>query len=238
MNFTEKKFAARRLLLGALFFICGSISAGGQTVLSAEQRLEGLLAAMGGREVWAAAKGARVTAVHYTATVRLPFKNVIWNDFANPRHRVESSNEEINGAFVWQKNGESWIKRTGEKPRPMNAQEAESEQRWHESNPYRTLQRLAARDAELTVKLIEPDRLAVFRKDGVRLCWFRLNQSNEPIAFATWEAEDATVFGPLKETASGVRHPKWVARPDGRWRVELIELTLFREKMNFSTAQP
>jgi hypothetical protein len=178
MSFTEKKFAARRFLIGALFFICGSIPVGGQTVLTAEQRLEGLLAAMGGRELWAAAKGARVTATHHDTSVRLPFKNVIWNDFAASRHRVEASNEEINSAFLWQKNGESWIKRTGAKPRPMTEQEATDQARWHESNPYRTLHRLAARDAELAVKLIEPDRLAVFRKDGVRLCWFRLSRTN------------------------------------------------------------
>ncbi len=183
-------------------------------------------------------KGVRVTAIHHTSTVRLPFKNMIWNDFETPRHRIEATNSEINRTTVWQKSGSSWIKRDSEKVRSLINEEETNESRWWESNPYRTIQRLAARDGELSVKLIEPDRLAVFRSDGIRLCWFRLNQLNEPIAFATWDAEDGTIFGPLTEANFGVRHPRWLARPDGKWRVELVEFVFFKEKMKVETAQP
>lgn len=209
-----------------------------QSSLTAEQRLEGLLSTMGGRKAWASLTGVRVTATHHTSTVRLPFKNVIWNDFKTPRLRIESANEEINRALVWQKSGGSWTKRDAEELRALTAQQEIDEARWWESNPYRTIQRLAARDEELSVKLIDADRLGVFRSDGVRLCWFRLNQLNEPIAFGTWDAEDGTIFGPLREANFGVRHPKWTARPDGRWRAELVEFVFYRNKMNIETAQP
>ena len=235
----SRPFKMPRIMIFLFFALALSASAfAQQNALSAEQRLEGLLTAMGGREVWAKLPGVRVTAIHHTSEQRLPFKNVIWNDFQTPRFRVEATSAEMSRAFVWQKNGAAWAKRENGTSRLLNENESIEQGRWWESNPYRTLQRLAARDPELSVRLIEPDRLAVFRRDGTRLCWFRLNQLNEPVAFSTWDSETGTIFGPLKAADSGVRHPKWVASADGRWRVELLDFATVREKMNVETEQP
>jgi hypothetical protein len=240
----NERFKMLQFLVSALLLIIVStvsaIAQQNSSNGSAEQRLEGLLAAMGGRAAWASLAGVRVTAMHHTSDQRLPFKNVIWNDFQTPRFRVEATSAEINRAFVWQKNGAAaWAKRENAAPRPLNENESNEQARWWESNPYRTLQRLAARDPELSVRLVEPDRLGVFRRnDGVRLCWFRLNQMNEPVAFSAWDSETGTIFGPLKESKSGARHPKWVASADGRWRVELLEFAAYREKINVETAPP
>jgi hypothetical protein len=205
---------------------------------TAEERLEGFLKAMGGRKNWAAVKGVHLTVIHHTTTVRLPFKNVIWNDFETPRHRIEASNAEYKRTLIWQKSGENWLKRDDEKAQILTEEQKTNESRWWESNPYRTIYRLAKRDKEISVKLIEPDRLAIFRADGVRLCWFRLNQLNEPIAFGTWDAEDGTIFGPLTEANFGLKHPKWTARPDGRWRAESVKFEFYKEPMKFETGQP
>ena len=213
-----------------------NLAAGQSAPVTAEQRLEGLIEAMGGRATWASLTGVRVTAMHYTTSLRLPHKNVIWNDFNAPRLRIEASSEEIDRARALEKMA-GW-RRDRKEVSQLTEQQATEEHRWWESNPYRTIHRLAKGDSNLSVKLIEPDRLGVFRKDGVRLNWFRLNQSNEPIAFGTWDAEDGSVFGPLVEANFGVRHPRWVARPDGRWRAELREFVSFRQKMDFETKRP
>jgi len=238
-KFIAGRAVSRGLLICVLSLHLGATALKAQQgAAAAEQRLDGLLAAMGGRAVWASLTGVRVTATHYTSAVRLPFRNDIWNDFVTPRHRIEASNEEISRALVWQKSGGGWLRRENEKPRPLTAQEEAEEARWWESNPYRTLHRLAARDPELSVRLIEPDRLEVFRKDGARLCWFRLNRMNEPVAFGTWGSEEGTIFGPLTEANFGLRRPKWTARPDGRWRAELLEFMFLRERMNIDTTRP
>lgn len=219
-----------------LTLLAVTLTAAQSAPATAEQRLEGLLEAMGGRAAWASLTGVRVTATHYTTRQRLPHKNVIWNDFNAPRLRIEASSAELDRALGLEKVA-GW-RRDRNEVRSLTEQEAMEEHRWWESNPYRTLHRLARRDSELSVRLLEPDRLGVFRKDGVRLNWFRLNQANEPIAFGTWDAEDGSVFGPLVEAKFGIKHPRWVARPDGRWRAELGEFLLFRDKVNFETKRP
>lgn len=205
---------------------------------TAEERLELFLKAMGGRDNWAEVKGVHLTVTHYTTSVRLPFKNVIWNDFETPRHRIEASNLEYKRVLIWQGSDDDWLKRDNETTRKLTEQEETNEARWWESNPYRTIHRLAKRDKDLAVKLIESDRLGVFRSDGVRLCWFRLNQLNEPIAFGTWESEDGTVFGPLIDANFSLKHPKWTARPDGRWRAESIKFEFSKTAMSFETNPP
>ena len=226
-------------ILSSLLLILLSLSlVFAQQNQTSEESLEGFLKAMGGRENWAAVKGVHLTVIHHTTSVRLPFKNVIWNDFETPRHRIEASNPEYKRTLIWQKSGEDWLKRDNETARNLTEQEKTSEARWWESNPYRTINRLAKRDTELSVKLIDSDRLGVFRADGVRLCWFRLNQLNEPISFGTWDGEDGTIFGPLMEANFGLKHPKWTARPDGRWRAESIKFEFSKTAMNFETSQP
>lgn len=221
-----------RILIFAIFLLTSLETSAAQQTVTAEQRLEGLLKSLGGRDNWAQVKGVHLTVTHHTTTVRLPFKNVIWNDFETPRLRIEASNSEYYRLLIWQKEGDSLVKRDNENPLPLTEDESLTQSRWWESNPYRTIHRLAKRDSELSVKLIEADRIGIYRRDGVRLCWFRLNQLDEPIAFGTWDAEDGTVFGPLMDANFGIKHPKWTARPDGRWRAESVKFTFFKDRFS------
>jgi hypothetical protein len=101
-----------KVLFCAIILFCSfSFALSQQT---AEERLAGFLKAMGGREAWAEVKGVHLTVTHFTTTVRLPFKNVIWNDFETPRHRIEASNSEYKRTLIWQKSGENWLKRDSE----------------------------------------------------------------------------------------------------------------------------
>lgn len=221
-----------RILGMSLLILCSLTYVVAQRNQTAEERVELFLKAVGGRDNWAQVKGVHLTVTHHTTTVRLPFKNVIWNDFETPRLRIEASNSEYYRLLIWQKEGESLLKRDHENPLPLTEDESLTQSRWWESNPYRTIHRLAKRDSELSVKLIEADRIGIYRRDGVRLCWFRLNQLDEPIAFGTWDAEDGTVFGPLMDANFGLKHPKWTARPEGRWRAESVKFTFFKDRFS------
>jgi len=189
---------------------------------AADARLDELLQVMGGRAAWAAAQAVKVDATHYSTVFRLPHRNEIWNDFRTPRLRIVASSEEIDRALVV--DGDQGTRRNRTDVRALTAAELTEQLRWWESNVYRTLHRLARRDPDLSVRMIGPRRLGVFRKDGVRLNWIDLNQLSEPILFGTWDSETGTIFGPLMRSPSGLKHPRWVASGDGTWRVELREL--------------
>jgi hypothetical protein len=190
----------------------------------ADARVEGLLEAMGGRAAWAAASAVRVDATHYATVFRLPHRNQIWNDFRTPRLRIEATSGEIDRTLVL--DGERGSRRDRDSLRPLTVEEVTEQRRWWESNVYRTLHRLARRDPDLSVRMLGPNRLGVFRQDGARLNWLELNQLNEPILFGTWDSETGTIFGPLTTSPSGLKHSKWVASGDGSWRVELRELAV------------
>ena len=189
---------------------------------AAEARLDALLEAMGGRAVWAGAQAVKVDATHYSTVFRLPHRNEIWNDFRTPRLRIVASSEEIDRALVV--DGNQGSRRNQTDVRALTPAELTEQLRWWESNVYRTLHRLARRDPDLSVRMIGPHRLGVFRKDGVRLNWIDLNQLSEPILFGSSDSETGTIFGPLTTSPSGLKHPRWVASGDGTWRVELREL--------------
>jgi hypothetical protein len=190
----------------------------------AAARVEQLLEAMGGRAAWAAAQAIKVDATHYSTSLRLPHRNEIWNDFRASRLRILATSAEMDRELVLETN--AGTRRDRADTRPLTPDEIDEHHRWWESNVYRTLHRLAKRDPDLSVRMIGPNRIAVFRKDGVRLNWLELNQQNEPILFGAWDSDTGTVFGPLTTSPSGLRHSKWVTSGDATWRVELQGLTV------------
>ena len=186
---------------------------------SAQQRVDALLAAMGGRDAWARARFVHVEATHRDETTGRPYENQIWNDFSAPRVRIEAV---IDGDRVMRgiDGASGWRVRRGEQF-PLTDAQVESDRRWWESNVYRTLHRLAIRDADIVAHAVGERRLEIFRADGARLNWFVLNGAGEPILFGTWDSDSGTAFGPLVSTPSGIRHWRWGASADGTFQFEI-----------------
>ncbi len=105
----------------------------------------------------------------------------------------------------------------------MTPERVADDLRWWEAHAYRNIGRLAKKDPALAPKLAADGRLGLYRPDGVRLMWYRLNAAGEPIAFGAWDNEAGTVFGPLAEREGGVRLPMWVASASGDFRVNILE---------------
>lgn len=95
------------------------------------------------------------------------------------------------------------------------------ERAWWSANVYRTLHRLALPDPALSVRLLEPDRLAVIEQGRGLLAWFRLNAGGEPLQFGTQADAPGTTFGPLAAHAGGARYPRWGTDATGSWRYEV-----------------
>jgi hypothetical protein len=195
----------------------------GQTAPDAAARTlaDDFLAAMGGREAWAKVKFVHVEAIHDDLAVRDPFTNKIWNDFTAFRVRFEARNSALDRRRGIT-GGTGWRWRDGEKF-ALTPEQIAAERKWWEANLYRTLHRLAVNDPELTTRAASPHRLEIFRRDGVRLNWFVLNQRGEPMLFGTWDSEAGTVFGPLSSNGT-IKYPRWGGRPDADFRYEIVRL--------------
>ena len=215
------------MLLGFVLATAGATEAG--------DRVEALLEAMGGRAGWAAAEAVKVDATHHSTSLRLPHRNEIWNDFRTLRLRIRATSDEMDRELVL--GGHQGTRRNGDETQALTAEEVAEHQRWWKSNVYRTLHRLAKRDPDLSVRMIGPNRLGVFRRDGVRLNWLELNQQNEPVLFGTWASDTGTVFGPLTASSSGLKHPKWVTSGDGSWRVELRKMVIVNSQLPTPNSQ-
>jgi len=206
-----------RLLRLLLLLACAGLA----RAETGPERAERLLAAMGGRDAWAQVAFVQVEAIHDDLGLAQPYTNRIWNDFTRPRVRFEARNDQLDSRAGF--DGDTgWRWRDGA-TRAMTAARLADEQRWWESNVYRTLHRLARRDPGLEARAVGEHRLEIYRADGVRLNWFLLLPSGAPTLFGTWDSEAATAFGPLASNGT-VSYPKWGARPDGSWRYEVVRL--------------
>ncbi len=203
------------LLLAPLVAVAQQVPPPNQGTVLAEK----LLAAMGGREAWSRVTFVHVEALHDDLDQPEPFVNRIWNDFTEPRVRFWAGNEQFtSGRSIAAGAG---VREAGPQGgTPLTSEQYESDRAWWEGNIYRTLHRMAKRDAGLSFRLASPSRLEVLKGDGAVLNWFVLNQKGEPMLFGSGRDTRGTAFGPLAPSGS-VKYPKWGARADGSWRYEI-----------------
>jgi hypothetical protein len=187
-----------------------------------------LVAAMGGAEAWSRARGLIIRARHWEAGLDAPYDNLIQMSLDEPRMRFEGDNATMKRrrAVVGDK---GWRVSETRDLSPMTAEQVADDLRWWEAHAYRTIGRLARKDATLTPKLAADGRLEVYGTDGVRLVWYRLNATGEPVAFGAWDNEAGTVFGPLVEREGGIRLPAWVTSADGAFRAVIVEAAALPE---------
>ena len=218
-----------RVILAAfwalLFLFCPTAVADSDPGREAADRL---VAAMGGAEAWSEAHGLVIRAQHWEAELDAPYDNLIQMSLDEPRMRFEgdSSTMKRRRAVVGDRGWRvSEVRELG----PMTAEQVAGDLRWWEAHAYRTIGRLARQDATLTPRLAADGRLELYRPDGVRLVWYRLNAVGEPVAFGAWDNESGTVFGPLVEREGGIGLPAWVASADGTFRATIVEATALPE---------
>lgn len=191
---------------------------------AAEDRLEALLAAVGGRAAWAALTGTRNDSQQNRVDEPTVVRAVVSIDFAQPRVRIDTRAPGLRLARALDGERHWRLSRDGSLG-PISEATLQQDRRWYAGHVYRTLHRLAARDAALRVRDAAPRRLEVFEA-GQRLAWFDLDARGEPLAFGAHDDAQGTLFGPWAFEVQGIRHPVWVAQRDGSWRAWLRELEL------------
>lgn len=207
-----------------------------QGAASAEQRRDDLLEAMGGAAVWRQVVAVRIVATHYSTQTRLPYRNVIWNDLQTFRLHIEASNRELTRIYDYD-DAAGW-RDDGINVTPLSASAVATERAWWSANVYRTLHRLALPDPTLSVRWLEPDRLAVYEEGQRLLNWFHLNARGEPLQFGTDAGASGTTFGPLAEHAIGARYPRWGTDSTGSWRYEVHDAEFSSRALSMPAMRP
>jgi hypothetical protein len=193
-------------------------------VESAGQRAERMLAALGGRAAWAAARNTVNDSLQNRLDEPTVVRAVITMDFTRPRFRIETTAPNLRVVRVI--DGERHWRLTREgRVEPVPAETLAEDLRWYAAHVYRTLHRIAARDPALSLATTGTDRLAVL-EGGKRIAWYALDARGEPYAFGSHEDEAGSICGPWSFERGGIRHPAWVARPDGSWRAQVQDLAV------------
>lgn len=203
----------------ALFVLIGSHAT---AAAPADDAVERMLNALGGRAVWAATTSTLNDSQQNRAADPAVVRALIWLDFSAPRFRIETRGPDFTTVRVI--DGErSWRRLRDGKIEPVPADVFAEEMMWYGAHVYRSIHRLAVRDPKLSTGLGADGRLEVF-EGGKRLIWFKLDPRGEPYAFGARDDDKGTISGPWEFAVGGLKHPLWVSRPDGTWRANIKAL--------------
>jgi hypothetical protein len=176
-----------------------------------------LVTAMGGRDAWAKLKGLGVAARHYSTDLPEPYDNQLYIAMEEPRMRFEALVDGVRRVrAVVGDRGWRWSETVPLSP--MTPEQVKFDIDWWEAHVYRNVRRLAVRDPGVQPRLHTDGRLELYRPNGSRLMWYRLNQLGEPVAFGTFEHEVGSILGPLQTTEGGAKLPIFSASNDGSLR--------------------
>lgn len=188
----------------------------------AEALAERMLGAVGGRAAWSGLTSLVNDSRQHRLDPPAAVRAVISLDLRQPRFRIETSAPDLH--LIRVVDGErSWrLDRAGQlEPLPQAAREEDL--RWYAGHVYRTLHRIARRDAALRLAVGDGGRLEVF-EGAQRIAWYRLDAQGQPYAFGGFNDETGSLCGPWSFESGGIRHPVWVSRPDGSWRAQIVSL--------------
>lgn len=192
------------------------------SLLSAEAQAEKLLAAIGGRGKWAALKNTVNDSQQFRVADPVEVRAVITMDFERPRFRIDTTGPGLKLSRVIDGESDWRLTRDG-KIDAVPAAIRSDDLRWYAGHVYRTLHRIARRDAPISLGVDADGRLEVF-ESGKRIAWFKLTAVGEPYAFGAHEDNVGAISGPWKFERDGIRHPVWVSSADGTWRASVNAL--------------
>lgn len=183
---------------------------------------ERMLAALGGRAAWAAATNTVNDSQQNWDGEPPVLRVVITMDFERPRFRIETRGEGIDlvrvidGDRHWRLTREGTIA-------PVSAETLANDRRWYQGHVYRTLHRIARRDPSIRLSVGGEGRLLV-HEGTTRIAWYAIDRSGQPYRYGAHDDDTGAIFGPWEARGTGIAHPVWVSREEGKWRALLKRL--------------
>jgi hypothetical protein len=191
-------------------FFCSVIAA---STSPPEAQADRMLAALGGREAWAAMRNTVNDSQQNRSGEPPVVRAVVTMDFVRPRFRIETTGPDLHVIRVIDGDG-SWRKTRAGRIEPVPAQLLAEDLEWYAGHVYRTIHRVARRDPALQLVEGKDGRLEV-HEHKKRIAWFKLDSRGEPYAFGAHENDAGSVSGPWEFEEAGIRHPLWVSSADG-----------------------
>ena len=211
----------RRVVTAVVLFLA-SMSASAQDAARAEALAEKMLDALGGRAAWAELRNTINGSQQNRAEEPTVVYAVITLDFERPRFRIETTAKDLHLIRVVDGDA-SWRLNLAGRIEDLPEDRYAGEMAWYAAHLYRTLHRVAARDAALSLSVGDDERLQVFAGEQ-RILWFSLDAKGEPYAFGTYDDDVGSLSGPWDVVREGIHHPRWVSSADGTWRAAVRTL--------------
>jgi hypothetical protein len=189
---------------------------------AAEALAERMLAALGGRAAWARVSTLVNDSQQNRAGEPPVVRAVITMDFTRPRLRIETTGPGLRLIRVVDGDRHWRLTRAGN-VEPYPPELLAEDRRFYAGHVYRSLHRIAARDAALRLAVGSDGRLEV-HEGGARIAWYLLDVRGEPYRYGAHEDEQGSLFGPWEVEQGGIRHPLWVSSRDGTWRAMIKSL--------------
>lgn len=197
---------------------------GPQVTETPEQMADRLLGAIGGRARWAAVTNTVNDSQQNLVDDPTVLRVVITMDFTRPRFRIDTTGPNLKVVRVID-GPRSWMLTRAGVVQNVPDDLMKTDMQWYAGHVYRTLHRMAARDAALSLSINSQRRLEV-HENGARILWFALDARGEPYAFGAHANDAGTASGPWEFIHNGIHHPLWVSSPDGTWRAMIKTLAV------------
>lgn len=207
------------LLSGGTLSMAGGLEGDAEAIA----RVQLMLEAIGGREVWASARSLYIVerARHpdYGDSIIASF----WRDLEEPGEFARFSSEKMEVKYAWNEDG-GWIQRNTEL-RDFEEKEMAERLFYWPREIYTLYHQLALGKRQLTVKALEHNGIAVLDEQGEQISEFRLTPEGDPYYWAQHGGKQpvAYVYGPHKDFGR-ISFPDWGASTDGDWGFYYVQV--------------
>jgi hypothetical protein len=186
-------------------------------------RLDKLLAALGGRELWAEAKSLYLIQRTRSPKVGDGILSTSWRDLERPGEWGELQHAKLKVRYAWTESG-GWFRRDAKYRDYIGDEVAEKAFYWHR-DLYTLYHRLAKDELTYHLEALEPFGLLVRDAELKKIAELHLTRDGELFRWQPLgtKKKGSSIFGPYKSFGQA-RFPDWMASSDGQWGAYQIQV--------------
>jgi len=225
-----------------LFLLVFAFPAAAQQVdgRDVDTEVAALLEQIGGRDVWAEARGFHMVEILHAAHFDLPAIREYWVDFEQPRIMEKTTTNAIHGLQALNLD-QGWTLRARDAGAGMLTEwDAQAVTGWRSfwpGIPTRVFHLLASNDPSVEARALHDHRLDIF-VDGTFAVWIAMDANARPVAYGRSESHTETHFLGAYETYGPVELWSTAYEPGDEWAVTMVDYTLYTEEMPVSYDPP
>lgn len=197
----------------------GAHAQGGAT----DQWTERLLSQIGGRDVWARARGFHMVEILRSDAYSLPAIREYWVDFEQPRMREKTLTNGVDQIQALDGRA-GWRLRDG-RLEPWTDTVVSRWRSFWPGIPTRIFHLLAARDPRVQLRAVRPDRMDI-HVEGRFALWLATSENGTPLAYGREDHHLQTHFLGRMRQYGPVRLWDAAYEPGGAWGVQMIDYRL------------